>query len=72
MAMSQGRQTDDEELADVADHRGCNGQLFDAGLAGICFPTEYGGQGLTPAHQQALNEEIWPYEYPSRFQVPTL
>ena len=26
--------------------------LFDAGLAGICVPTEYGGQGLTPAHQR--------------------
>ena len=32
--------------------------LFDAGLAGICVPTEYGGQGLTPAHQQVLNEEL--------------
>ena len=50
----------------------CKRRLFDAGFAGICFPKEYGGQGLTPAHQQALNEEIWPYEYPSRFQVPTL
>ena len=72
MAMSQGRQTDDEELAEVAHHRDLQRRLFDAGFAGICFPTEYGGQGLTPAHQQALNEEIWPYEYPSRFQVPTL
>ena len=45
--------------------------LFDAGLAGICVPTEYGGQGLTPAHQRALNEEMAGYEYPTRFQVPT-
>jgi alkylation response protein AidB-like acyl-CoA dehydrogenase len=72
MAMSQGRQTDDEELAEVAHHRELQRRLFEGGFAGICFPTEYGGQGLTPAHQQALNEEIWPYEYPSRFQVPTL
>ena len=72
MAMSQGRQSDDEELAEVAHHRELQRRLFDAGFAGICFPTEYGGQGLTPAHQQALNEEIWPYEYPHRFQVPTL
>ena len=48
MAMSQGRQTDDEELAEVAHHRDLQGRLFDAGFAGICFPTEYGGQGLTP------------------------
>ena len=45
--------------------------LFDAGLAGICFPPEYGGQGLTPAHQQVLNEELAGYEYPMRLQVPT-
>ena len=45
--------------------------LFDAGLAGICFPTEYGGQGLTPAHQQVLNEELVGHEFPLRIQVPT-
>ena len=67
-----GQQSDDEELAEVAHHRDLQRRLFDAGFAGICFPKEYGGQGLTPAHQQALNEEIWPYEYPARFQVPTL
>ena len=32
--------------------------LFDAGLAGICVPVEYGGQGLSPAHQAALNEAL--------------
>ena len=31
---------------------------------GICVPEEYGGQGLTPAHQQVLNEELRGYEYP--------
>ena len=46
--------------------------LFDAGLAGICFPRAYGGQGLTPAHQKVLNEELVGYEYPVRLQVPTL
>ena len=45
--------------------------LFDAGLAGICMPREYGGQGLTPAHQQALNDELAGYEYPMRLQAPT-
>ena len=66
------RLSDDEELAEVAHHRDLQRRLFDAGFAGICFPKEYGGQGLTPAHQQAFNEEIWPYECPARFQVPTL
>src|SRR5947207_2081481 len=45
--------------------------LFDAGLAGICVPREYGGQGLSPAHQQALNEELAGYEFPGRQQAPT-
>ena len=31
----------------------------------------YGGQGLTPAHQRALNEELVGFEYPTRFQAPT-
>ncbi len=36
------------------------------------MPTEYGGQGLTPAHQLALNEELTGYEYPTRIQTPTI
>ena len=46
--------------------------LFEAGLAGICFPRAYGGQGLTPAHQRVLNEELVGYEFPTRLQAPTL
>ena len=38
--------------------------LFDGGFAGICFPKEYGGQGLTAAHQRAFNEEVAGYEMP--------
>jgi alkylation response protein AidB-like acyl-CoA dehydrogenase len=72
MLMGRGRHSDEEELADVQHNRDLQRRLFDGGFAGICIPEEYGGQGLTPAHQQVLNEEIWPYEYPARFQVPTL
>ena len=64
--------TDDEELAGVARDREVQRMLFDAGLAGICVPREYGGQGLTPAHQLVLNEELEGYECPMRFQVPTM
>ena len=63
--------TDEEELAEIAREREVQRMLFDAGLAGICVPREYGGQGLTPAHQIVLNEELEGYEFPSRFQVPT-
>jgi alkylation response protein AidB-like acyl-CoA dehydrogenase len=67
----RGAQSEEQELAAVARERELQRMMFDAGLAGVCFPKEYGGQGLTPAHQQALNEELVGYEFPSRFQVPT-
>jgi alkylation response protein AidB-like acyl-CoA dehydrogenase len=64
--------TDEEELAAVAREREVQKMLFDGGLAGICVPETYGGQGLTPAHQAVLNEELAGYEYPSRLQAPTM
>ena len=64
--------SDEQELAEVAYDRELQRRLFDAGLAGICFPTAYGGQGLTPAHQLALNEELVGFESPMRFQSPTI
>ncbi|HUC05997.1 MAG TPA: acyl-CoA dehydrogenase family protein [Acidimicrobiales bacterium] len=63
---------DEAELASVARERAVQRMLYDAGLAGICWPRAYGGQGLTPAHQRVFNEEIAGYEYPRRLQVPTL
>jgi len=60
------------ELAGVAHDRALQRKLHDAGLNGLVIPREYGGQGLTPAHQRALNEELSGYEWPSRFQVPTI
>jgi alkylation response protein AidB-like acyl-CoA dehydrogenase len=68
----RNQRNDEEELAGVERERRLQRMLFDAGLAGICFPTAYGGQGLTPAHQQAMNEELIGYEYPTRIQAPTL
>ena len=67
-----GLATDEEELAAVAREREVQRMLWDANLAGVCFPAEYGGLGLTPAHQQVLNEELAGYEYPERSQVPNL
>lgn len=63
--------SDEQELAEVAREREVQRMLFDAGLAGITVDPAYGGQGLTPAHQTVLNEELLGHEYPSRFQVPT-
>ena len=64
--------TDEEELAAVTRERQLQRMLFDAGLAGICVPEEYGGQGLTVAHQRVLTDEVTGYEIPTRIQVPTM
>lgn len=47
-------------------------KLFDNGFAGLCFPREYGGQGLPREYQRAFTEESAPYEMPLVFNVPTL
>jgi alkylation response protein AidB-like acyl-CoA dehydrogenase len=69
---ARAHMSEELELAEIARDREIQRMLFDAGLAGICFPRAYGGQGLTPAHQIVLNEEMAGYEYPMRLQVPTL
>jgi len=62
----------EEELALVTRDRDIQRRFFDGGFAGITVPKEYGGQGLTPAHQRAFNEEMEGHEHPSRLQVPTM
>ena len=47
-------------------------KLHGGGFAGICFPKEYGGQGLPRAYQQVFTEESIPYEMPFTLNVPTL
>jgi alkylation response protein AidB-like acyl-CoA dehydrogenase len=66
-----GGLSDDEELADVQENRELQRKLYDGGFSGICFPKEYGGQGLTRDHARVFNEEIVGYRYSSRIQVPT-
>ena len=68
----RNERTDEEELAAVAREREVQRMLFDAGLAGICFPKAYGGQGLTRDHQRVFNQEVAGHEYPTRIQAPTL
>jgi alkylation response protein AidB-like acyl-CoA dehydrogenase len=64
-------QSDEEERAYIARARELQRKIYDGGFAGICFPKEYGGLGLTPAHQRAFNLECSGYEYPTILQVPT-
>jgi alkylation response protein AidB-like acyl-CoA dehydrogenase len=60
---------DDDEDWDRA--RELQKVLHSGGFAGICFPKEYGGLGLTPEHQAAFTEESLPYEMPLLLNVPT-
>ncbi len=69
--INQSCDSDQEELLAVARDRNLQRRLFDGGFAGICFPRQYGGLGLTSSHQRAFNEELVGYEFPSRFGVPT-
>ena len=46
--------------------------LFDGGYAGICYPAEYGGQGLSRPFQRAFTQESMGYQMPTTFNVPTL
>src|SRR5687767_9597639 len=56
---------------EVARARMLQRKLHDGGFAGICYPREYGGQGLTPEHQHAFSEETIGYEMPLLYNVPT-
>ncbi|MGQ0432129.1 MAG: acyl-CoA dehydrogenase family protein [Microthrixaceae bacterium] len=60
----------DEGRRDV--ERALQRELFDGGFAGICFPAEYGGLGLSLEHQRAFTQESLPYDMPSSLNVPTL
>jgi alkylation response protein AidB-like acyl-CoA dehydrogenase len=63
---------DSDNPAVVARSRAVQRMLFDAGLAGLVFPREYGGQGLPPEYQRAYAEEAKDYEQAFIFQEPTL
>jgi alkylation response protein AidB-like acyl-CoA dehydrogenase len=71
VAAVRGQLSDADELLEVQHNRELQRRLYDGGFAGLIFPKEYGGAGLTPAHQTVFNEEIVGYDYPDRFQVPT-
>jgi alkylation response protein AidB-like acyl-CoA dehydrogenase len=53
-----------EDTLWIDARRRWQGRLAEAGLAGVTWPTEYGGQGLGPIEQVTANQEI------SRAEVP--
>src|SRR5260370_2392757 len=63
---------DDEAEADsrgqaavIAEQKAFQAKLYDAGFAGITWPKEYGGQGLTSAEQLAWSQESRDYDLPN-------
>jgi alkylation response protein AidB-like acyl-CoA dehydrogenase len=48
--------TDEAEI--ISARRAWQGKLAEAGLAGVTWPVEYGGQGLGPIEQVICNQEI--------------
>jgi alkylation response protein AidB-like acyl-CoA dehydrogenase len=65
-----GLEVDDEQEASIiAEARQLQKLIFEAGFAGLRFPREYGGQGLTRAHQLAWREAAAGYRLPSAFNV---
>jgi len=63
--------TEEQESAEIERERQLQRMFYEAGFAGVCVPREYGGLGLTPDHQRALNGALAGYEFPARIQVPT-
>ncbi len=67
---AEGLEVDDEHEARlVAQARELQKLIFDAGFAGLRYPREYGGQGLTRAHQLAWREAAAGYQLPAAFNV---
>ena len=60
---------DDDELSaggvDIPTQKAFQAKLYEAGFAGITWPTEYGGQGLTNAEQIAFSSEARNYPLPT-------
>ena len=59
------RQGEEHQLTDHV----IQAQIFDAGFAGIAFPAEYGGAGLTLDHQRVFYEETDGHVTPQGFGV---
>jgi alkylation response protein AidB-like acyl-CoA dehydrogenase len=55
----------EDEPVGVEAAQAYQGALYAAGLAGVTWPTEYGGQGLPGRYQTIFNEEAAAYDLPT-------
>jgi alkylation response protein AidB-like acyl-CoA dehydrogenase len=51
-------------IEEIANERKIQRRMFDGGYSGISWPTVYGGQGLTTAHERIFNEEALKFRTP--------
>jgi len=56
----------EEERREIAKAKEWRAKVFDAGFGWIPGPEEYGGRGLTPAHERAYREEESRYNTPNQ------
>src|SRR5580693_3149337 len=53
------------QAAVIAEQKAFQAKLYDAGFAGVTWPKEYGGQGLTSAEQIVWSQESRDYDLPT-------
>lgn len=70
--LGDGKNVWSKELDSWQRSRELQRKIYEGGFAGICYPKEYGGLGLTAEHQRAFNEESARYETPILLNIPTL
>ena len=58
----QGRK--EQSTSEISANRALQKRLFEAGFAGITWPTEYGGQGLPSAYERVFQEEARDFVMP--------
>jgi alkylation response protein AidB-like acyl-CoA dehydrogenase len=59
------RSQEESSPGDIAADRARQKRAYEAGYLGITLPAEYGGQGLTSAHQREWNAAAAPYAVPA-------
>ncbi|HEY2287246.1 MAG TPA: acyl-CoA dehydrogenase family protein [Streptosporangiaceae bacterium] len=60
-----GMEDDARGPASIPEQKAFQAKLYEAGFAGITWPVEYGGQGLTNAEQIAFSTEARNYSLPT-------
>ncbi|WP_055399303.1 MULTISPECIES: acyl-CoA dehydrogenase family protein [unclassified Mycobacterium] len=60
-----------DEMTSWRRARDLQKKLYDGGFAGICFPREYGGLGLSYEYKKAFDAEALAYETPLMLNVPS-